>query len=306
MDVGLFDFSEEVRAAREDGKPIVALESTIISHGFPYPANLEMARDVEGIVRSGGAVPATIAVQHGRIKVGLSEAECEFFARADGVAKASRRDLAVLVGRGGSGATTVAATAFIASCVGISSFATGGIGGVHRGGEDNLDISADLNELATSQVIVVCAGAKSILDIGLTLEYLETCGVAVVGYQTDHFPAFYSRESGFAVPTRCDSITELASIFDAQRALDCAGAMLVVNPIPVADEIPRAEMEPIIEAAERERLERNISGSEVTPFLLARIAELSAGKSIRANRALVANNVKLAAEIACSLHMKHA
>lgn len=306
MNAELFDWTLEARKAYEDGLPLVALESTIISHGLPYPTNIEVAREVEEVVRRAGATPATIAIQRGRVRIGLDDAGLEFFARADGVVKASRRDLPALIARSGSGTTTVAATMHLARCAGIHVFATGGIGGVHRGGEGSLDISSDLYELATTQVAVVCAGAKSILDIGRTLEQLETFGVTVVGYKTDQFPAFYSRESGFAVPARCDSATEIASVLESHRALDHRGGVLIANPIPIEHEIPRAEMEPIIEAADRERVERGIIGSEATPFLLGRIAELSKGKSLRANRALIVNNARLAAEVAAMLRIRNA
>lgn len=305
MSAELFDWSPDVIVASKQKRPMVALESTIISHGLPYPTNIEVASEVEDIVRKAGAVPATIAIQQGRVQIGLDDAGLEFFARADGVIKASRRDLAALIARGGSGATTVAATMLLAERAGLQVFATGGIGGVHRNGEDSLDISADLYELSMSQVMVVCAGVKSILDIGRTLEHLETLGVAVIGYQTDQFPAFYSRESGFPVPARCDSIVELATAFRAQCSLGIASGLLVVNPIPLEHEIPRKEMEPIIEAAERERVERGITGSEVTPFLLARIADLSKGRSIRANRALIVHNAQLAAELSVELHRQN-
>ena len=297
----LFEWSTEAAAARDAGRPMVALESTIISHGLPYPTNVDVGKRIEQTVHDGGAVPATIAIRDGRIRIGLDAEQIEFFGHAQGVHKVSRRDIAPLLARGGNGATTVAATMLLAERAGIALFATGGIGGVHRGGAETLDISADLTELATSAVAVVCAGAKSILDIGLTLERLETLGVPVIGYQTDRFPAFYSRESGFAVPATCNSPSEVAEAMVIHKQLRAGGGMLIVNPVPADNEIPLSEMEPIITQAERERIERGVIGSEATPFLLARIGELTDGASIATNKALVYSNALLAAQVAVAL-----
>ncbi len=296
------DISPEVKAALEEGRPVVALESTIISHGMPYPKNVETALRVEQTIRDGGAVPATVAVIGGRLKAGLSHEEIEHLGKAGrAVAKASRRDLPALVARGADGATTVTTTMIIAHMAGISIFATGGIGGVHRGAETTMDISADLEELAQTPVMVVCAGAKSILDLGLTLEYLETRGVPVIGYGTDELPAFYTRRSGFGVDYRADSPEELAAMFRTQRALGFRGGMLVTNPIPEEYAMDKAVIDAAIEQALRECAEQGVHGKETTPFLLARVIELTGGESLESNIRLVLNNAALAARTACAL-----
>ncbi|TDB36833.1 MAG: pseudouridine-5'-phosphate glycosidase [Actinobacteria bacterium] len=291
----------EVRAALDAGAPVVALESTIISHGFPYPANLECALAAEETARSEGAVPATIALIGGEIRVGLDSIGLEHLATAPGIAKVSRRDLATLVARGSDGATTVAATMMIAGMAGIQVFATGGIGGVHRGAETSFDISADLEELARTDVAVVCAGAKSVLDLGLTLEYLETHGVPVLGHRTDEFPAFYTRTSGFGVDARLDSAEEIAAILRTRQELGVAGGVVVANPIPPEFELPHAQIDGVIEAALAEASEHGVRGKAVTPFLLGRIHSLTGGASEVANKELVYNNVRLAARIAGAL-----
>ena len=296
------DISPEVQAALAEGRPVVALESTIISHGMPYPKNVETALRVEQTIRDNGATPATIAVLGGRLKAGLSREEIEHLGKAGrAVAKASRRDLPALVARGADGATTVTTTMIIAHMAGIRIFATGGIGGVHRGAETTMDISADLEELAQTPVMVVCAGAKSILDLGLTLEYLETKGVPVVGYGTDELPAFYTRRSGFSVDYRADSPEELAAMFRAQRALEYRGGMLVPNPIQEEYAMDKAVIDAAIEQALRECGEKGVHGKETTPFLLARVVELTGGESLESNIRLVLNNAALAAKTACEL-----
>ena len=296
------DISPEVKAALDEGKPVVALESTIISHGMPYPKNVETALRVEQTIRDNGAVPATIAVIGGRLKAGLSRGEIEHLGKAGrAVAKASRRDLPALVARGADGATTVTTTMIIAHMAGIRIFATGGIGGVHRGAETTMDISADLEELAQTPVMVVCAGAKSILDLGLTLEYLETKGVPVIGYGTDELPAFYTRKSGFSVDYRADSPEELAAMFRAQRALGYRGGMLVTNPIPEQYAMDKEVIDAAIAQALRECGEKGVHGKETTPFLLARVVELTGGESLESNIRLVLNNAALAARTACAL-----
>ena len=296
------DISPEVKAALDEGRPVVALESTIISHGMPYPKNVETALRVEQTIRDNGAVPATIAVIGGRLKAGLSRGEIEHLGKAGrAVAKASRRDLPALVARGADGATTVTTTMIIARMAGISIFATGGIGGVHRGAETTMDISADLEELAQTPVMVVCAGAKSILDLGLTLEYLETKGVPVIGYGTDELPAFYTRKSGFSVDYRADSPEELAAMFRAQRALGYCGGMLVTNPIPEQYAMDKEVIDAAIAQALRECEEKGVHGKETTPFLLARVVELTGGESLESNIRLVLNNAALAARTACEI-----
>jgi pseudouridine-5'-phosphate glycosidase len=284
-----------------DTRPRVALESTIITHGMPYPENAATARAVEAEVRAAGAEPATIAVIDGEIRVGLADAELEWLAQARDVHKLSRADLPYAVARGLHGSTTVAATMICAHRAGIAVFATGGIGGVHRGAAESFDISADLEELARTTVAVVCAGAKALLDLAKTLEYLETSGVPVIGYRTDEFPAFWSRSSGLAVPLRCDSPSEIAAVLRAKRALGLEGGALICNPIDAADEIPRAEMESFTEAAVAEATVRNITGKAVTPFILSRLVETTAGRSLRANIALVKSNARLAAQLATEL-----
>ena len=296
------DVSPEVSAALAAGKPVVALESTIISHGMPYPKNVETALLVEQTIRDAGAVPATIAIIGGRLKAGLTHDEIEYLGKAGrGVAKASRRDLPVLVGRGADGATTVATTMLIANMAGISVFATGGIGGVHRGAETTMDISADLEELAQTPVMVVCAGAKAILDLGLTLEYLETKGVPVIGYGTEELPAFYTRRSGLKVDARSDSPEDLAAIFRAQRGMGLKTGMLVTNPIPEQYAMDDAVINSAIDQAVRESVEQGVKGKDITPFLLARVVELTGGDSLESNIQLVLNNARLAARTAAAL-----
>ena len=295
------DISPEVQEALQQGKPVVALESTIISHGMPYPQNVETALAVENIVRENGAVPATIAVIGGRLKAGLTPEEIEYFGKkGQAIAKASRRDLAVLCARGEDGATTVTTTMIIAHMAGIKIFATGGIGGVHRGAETTMDISADLEELGQTPVMVVCAGAKSILDLGLTLEYLETKGVPVIGYGTEELPAFYTRSSGFKVDYRMDSPQELAAAFKTQNELGFPGGMLVTNPIPEEYAMPLSVINEAIDQAIGECNEKGIHGKETTPFLLARVAELTGGDSLASNIRLVFNNAKVAAQTAAA------
>ncbi|QKY71741.1 pseudouridine-5'-phosphate glycosidase [Lentibacillus sp. CBA3610] len=295
------ELSEEVQAAKEQGKPVVALESTIISHGMPYPKNVETAREVEQIIREHGAVPATIAIMDGKIKIGLSDAELEDFAQAEGIAKVSRRDLAYLVATGQKGATTVAATMICAELSDIRTFVTGGIGGVHRGAETSMDISADLEELARTNVAVVCAGAKSILDLGLTMEYLETKGVPVIGYETDVLPAFYTQTSPFPVNVRADDSETVASTLKTKWDLDLAGGAVIANPIPQADAIPETEIAAVIDQALTEADTNGVTGKDVTPFLLAKVEELTGGKSLDANIALVKHNAHVGAEIAVKL-----
>ncbi len=296
------EISPEVKAAMEQNKPIVALESTIISHGMPYPKNVETAMEVEKIIRDNGAVPATIAIIGGKLKVGLTEEEIEYFGKKGlAITKTSRRDIPVLVARGEDGATTVAATMIIAELAGIGIFATGGIGGVHRGAETTMDISADLEELSMTNVMVVCAGAKSILDIGLTLEYLETKGVAVIGYQTEELPAFYTTKSGFKVDYKMDTPEEIAAAFSAKSDLGLQGGMLVANPIPTEYAMDFDYITDSIAAAVKEAEEKGIKGKESTPFLLGKIKDITKGSSLEANIQLVYNNAKLAAQIAANL-----
>lgn len=296
------DVNPAVAQALAEGKPVVALESTIISHGMPYPQNVETALKVEEIIRQNGAVPATIAILGGRLKAGLSPAEIEYLGKqGQKVTKASRRDLSVLVAQGADGATTVATTMMIAHMAGIKLFATGGIGGVHRGAETTMDISADLEELAQTPVMVVCAGAKAILDLGLTLEYLETKGVPVLGYGTDELPAFYTRESGLGVDARVDTPEDLAAIFQAQRDLGLKTGMLVTNPIPQQYAMDKAVIDKAIDQALAESHEQGIHGKETTPFLLARVAELTGGDSLESNIQLVLNNARVAAKTAVAL-----
>ena len=303
MDLNKYlDLSPEVAQALKEHRPVVALESTIISHGMPYPQNVETALKVEQIVRDNGAVPATIAVIGGRLKAGCTPAEIEHLGKAGaGVAKASRRDLAVLVARGADGATTVTTTMIIAHMAGIRVFATGGIGGVHRGAQQTFDISADLEELAHTPVMVVCAGAKSILDLGLTLEYLETHGVPVIGYGTEELPAFYTRKSGFGVDYRMDSPEELAAAFHTSLELGFGGGMLVTNPIPEEYSMDPAVINRAIDTAVAEAEEQGVHGKAITPFLLARVKELTGGDSLDSNIQLVFNNARLAARTAAAL-----
>ncbi len=291
--------SPKVEAALREGRPVIALESTIISHGMPYPKNVETALACEQVARDNGAEPATIAVIKGQLCAGLTEQEIEYLGTA--IQKASRRDLPLLIAKKQDGATTVASTMIIAALAEIPVFATGGIGGVHRGAETTMDISADLEELAKTSVAVVCAGVKSILDIGLTLEYLETKGVPVLGYQTKTMPAFYTDESEFSVDYRIETPEEVAAIIAAQRALNYQGGMLVTNPIPKQYAMSAKKINATISAAVEEAEAKGIKGKEVTPFLLAKIVELTEGKSLEANIQLVFNNVALAAKIARAL-----
>ena len=288
----------EVAAARAAGRPIVALESTIITHGMPWPQNVQTALRVEAEVRAHGAVPATIAVLAGRLHVGLTQAELESLGRAGGVAKLSRADLAVCMATGGTGATTVAATMIAAHLAGIAVFATGGIGGVHRGAETSFDVSADLQELAQTPVTVVSAGAKAILDLPKTLEVLETYGVPVIAFGQDALPAFWSRDAGLRAPLRMDDPAAIAAAHRMRAALGLPGGQLVANPIPLADEIPATTLAPLIAQALAEARDQGIAAKAVTPFLLSRLHDLTAGESLRANIALVLNNARLAAAIA--------
>ena len=295
------DVNPEVAKAVAEGKPVVALESTIISHGMPYPQNVETALKVERIIRENGAVPATIAILGGRLKAGLTPDEIEYLGKAgQAVTKASRRDLPVLVAQGKDGATTVTTTMMIAHMAGINIFATGGIGGVHRGAETTMDISADLEELAHTPVMVVCAGAKSILDLGLTLEYLETHGVPVIGYGTKELPAFYTRRSGFSVDYELDTPEELAAAFKAQRDLGLKGGMLVTNPIPEEYAMDYDTINNAIDEAIRESIRDGIHGKATTPYLLAKVKDLTGGDSLESNIRLVFNNAAVAAKTAAA------
>ncbi len=293
--------SPEVAAALRDGQPVVALESTIITHGMPFPQNVETAHEVEEEVRAAGAVPATIAIRHGEIRIGLKPGAMEALARESDVLKLSRADLAVALSEGATGSTTVAATMICAHLAGIEVFATGGIGGVHRGAEESFDISADLAELAQTPVTVVAAGAKAILDLEKTLEVLETNGVPVIGYQTDAFPAFWSRDSGLKAPLRMDDPARIAAAHRMRARLGLPGGQLVANPIPGASEIPPDALAPLIERATAEAARAGVSGKAVTPFLLRRLLELTEGDSLAANMALVKNNARLGARIAAAL-----
>jgi pseudouridine-5'-phosphate glycosidase len=295
------DVSPEVAAALANHGPVIALESTIISHGFPYPANVETARAAEAEARKAGAIPATVAILGGRLKVGLSAEQIEHLGSTPGIAKASRRDIPTLLASGADGATTVAGTMLIAALAGIRVFATGGIGGVHRSAERSMDVSADLLELARTEVAVVCAGAKSILDLGLTLEVLETHGVPVLGFQTDEFPAFYTRSSGFGVDARFETPEQIAEALQVRRELGMGGGTVIANPIPERYALDAAEVDGWIAAALADADAAGVHGKAVTPFLLARIHELSSGRSEEANKQLVYNNVRLAAQIARAL-----
>ena len=296
------DMSPEVKEAMETGKPVVALESTIISHGMPYPKNVETALNVQRIIRENGAVPATIAIIKGRLKAGLTDNEIEYLGKTGrAVPKASRRDLPILVAEGKDGATTVTTTMMIAHMAGIEVFATGGIGGVHRGAQKTFDISADLEELANTPVMVICAGAKAILDLGLTLEYLETKGVPVIGYGTQELPAFYSRHSGLKVDYEIDTPQDLAMAFHVKRELGMKGGMLVTNPITEAYAMDGTKIDKDIDQALKEADQQGVHGKETTPFLLARVAELTGGDSLESNIQLVYNNVKLGAQTASAL-----
>ena len=299
---GILDIAPEVQEALAQGKPVVALESTIISHGMPYPQNVETANNVERIVRENGAVPATIAIIGGRLKAGLSPEEIEYLGReGTKITKVSRRDLPVIVSKKMDGATTVATTMIIANMAGICVFATGGIGGVHRGAEVTMDISADLEELAQTGVLVVCAGAKSILDLGLTLEYLETKGVPVIGYGTEELPAFYTRTSGFRVDYRLDTPEEVADAFRAKLDMGLRGGMLVTNPIPEVYQMDPIVINKAIDEAIEEAKSLGIHGKEITPFLLAKVKDITGGDSLDSNIRLVYNNAAIAAGIAVAL-----
>jgi pseudouridine-5'-phosphate glycosidase len=294
--------SEEVRVAKEQGKPIVALESTIISHGMPYPQNVKTAREVEQIIRDNGAVPATIAIVDGKIKIGLSDEELEMFGKSSDVAKVSRRDLAYLIATKKLGATTVAATMICAELAEINIFVTGGIGGAHRGAETTMDISADLDELSQTNVAVICAGAKSILDLGLTMEYLETKGVPVIGYKTDVLPAFFTRTSEFPLNLRADDVDSIASTLKVKWDLGLKGVAVIANPIPEEHAMDEQFINGIIESALKEAEERKIAGKDVTPFMLGKVKELTEGKSLDANIALVKNNAVVGAKLAVSFN----
>ena len=296
-----FDFKDEVKEALEEGKPVVALESTLISHGFPYPENLEVAEEMEEIIRGYGVVPATIAVIKGKIKVGLTRGELEFMAASKDILKASRRDLAVIAAKGLNGATTVAATMMVAERAGIKVFATGGIGGVHRGAEKTFDISADLQELARTPVVVVCSGAKAILDLPLTKEYLETMGVPVIGFGSEELPAFYCRESGLKVDYVVNDEVEAAKIIRAMQDLELGGGMIIANPVPEEYALSMEYMNEMIEEAVRAAEKEGIKGKKLTPYLLNKIKELTEGKSLKANIELVKDNARVAAKIAREL-----
>jgi pseudouridine-5'-phosphate glycosidase len=296
------DIAPEVQRALDAGQPVVALESTIISHGMPYPQNVATALQVEQEVRNHGAVPATIAIVNGRLKAGLSAAEIEALGKSGrDVVKVSRRDVPFIVAAGATGATTVASTMIIAAMAGIRLFATGGIGGVHRGAQQSFDVSADLQELAQTPVAVVCAGAKSILDLRLTLEYLETHGVPVVGYQTNALPAFFTRDSAFSVDYRLDTPQEIARALHVKWAMSLKGGMVIANPIPEAYAMPRAAIDAAIEQALAEAQAQNIGGKESTPFLLARVCDITGGDSLAANIQLVLNNARLASAVGLEL-----
>lgn len=296
------EYSDEVKKAMEEGKPVVALESTIISHGMPYPQNIETAKACEEIIRENGAVPATTAIINGKIKIGLNDEELEFMATSKDIIKASRRDFAYIVSRGLNGATTVASTIIASRLAGIKIFVTGGLGGVHRNAEVTFDISRDLEELASNDIMIVCAGCKSILDIGLTLEYLETKGVPVFGYQTDLMPAFFTRKSEFKVDYNIKNPKEAADAANTQWNLGLKGGILLTNPIAEEDSMDEEKINKAIEEALREAEEKGIHGKETTPFLLSKVLEVTEGKSLEANIALVKNNARLGAEVAKHLY----
>lgn len=296
-----FHYKREVKEALARDKPLVALESTIIAHGMPYPDNVQTAIEVEEVVRKSGAVPATIGIVDGEVKVGLTEDEIQLLAESDEVEKVSRRDLPVVLARGLHGATTVAGTTVIAEKAGINLFVTGGVGGVHRGWSGSFDISADLRQLAISTVAVVSAGVKSILDIGATLERLETYGVPVLGYETQEFPAFYSRESGFDVDYRVDNPKEVAKIMLSRMELDLDGGVMIANPVPEEDEIGFSEMNSLINETLEEAESKDITGKNLTPFLLGRIVEKTNGRSLETNKSLVKSNAQLGSRIAVEL-----
>lgn len=296
------EYSDEVKKAMEEGKPVVALESTIISHGMPYPQNIETAKACEEIIRENGAVPATTAIIGGKIKIGLSDEELEFMATSKDIIKASRRDFAYIISQGLNGATTVASTIIASRLAGIKIFVTGGLGGVHRHAEVTFDISRDLEELAANDIMIVCAGCKSILDIGLTLEYLETKGVPVFGYQTDYMPAFFTRKSEFKVDYNIKNPKEAAEAAKTQWELGLQGGILLTNPIPESDSMDEEKINGAIEKALVEAEEKGIHGKETTPFLLSKVLEVTEGKSLEANIALVKNNARLGAEVAKYLY----
>lgn len=296
--------SQEVQEGMAKGLPVVALESTIISHGMPYPKNVEMARTVEQIIRDNGAVPATIAIIDGKIKIGLSDEELEMFGSSKGIAKVSRRDMAAILASGKLGATTVATTMIGAELAGIKFFVTGGLGGVHRGWETTLDISADMDEFAQTNVTVICAGAKSILDLPATLEYLETKGVPVVGYQTENLPAFFTRDSGLKLPLSADSLEEIADMIRTKWELGLEGGVVVANPIPEEHAMDPDYINGIIADAVKEAEEKGIVGKDITPFLLGNIVEKTGGKSLEANIKLVENNARVGAKLAVEFFKK--
>lgn len=295
------DIQPEVKKALAEGAPVIALESTIISHGMPYPKNVETALAVEEVIRQGGAVPATIGIIGGRIKIGLTHEEIEYMATAKNVAKVSRRDFPLILSQKADGATTVAGTMIAANMAGIRLFVTGGIGGVHRGAGESFDISADLEELKMTDVTVICAGVKSILDIPATLEYLETSGVPVITFGADQFPAFYSRESGVPAECRIDTAAEVAALLRTKAEMGMKGGVLVACPVPAEDEIPFAQIDGVIQQALAECSAQKVTGKRITPFLLSRVKDLTEGRSLEANIKLVLNNAKIGAEIATSL-----
>ena len=297
----MLHFTDELKHALHNRLPVVALESTIIAHGMPYPKNVETARDVESIIRSHGAIPATIAILNGKVHIGLDAEQLEQLGNTKDVWKVSIRDLPYVMSKDLNGATTVAATMRLAAMAGIKVFVTGGIGGVHRGAETSMDVSADLTEMAKTNVAVVSAGVKSILDIGLTLEYLETLGIPVVTYQSNDFPSFYSRSSGYATPLRLDNPGEIAKMLNVKWAMNLEGSVLIANPIPEELEVPFEVIETYIRSALNEAAKKGIHGKEVTPFILKFIADTTKGKSLDSNIALVKNNAKLGAEIACCM-----
>lgn len=305
MTKSLLRFSPEVRQALIDHRPIVALESTIISHGMPYPQNVEMANNVESIIRREGAVPATIAILDGEIRIGLESKDLEYLAQAKDVVKVSRRDLASVVASKKTGATTVAATMICAHLAGIEFFVTGGIGGIHRGYEETLDVSADLEELGMTEVTVICAGAKSILDLPRTMEYLETKGVPVIGYQTDELPAFFTRLSGIKLEMRMDSPVEIAQFLATKKLLGLKGGVLIANPIPQEHQLDRDFINEVIDSSIQEAQAKGITGKKVTPFLLGNIVSRTEGKSLNANLELVYNNAKVGAQLAVAANQLH-
>ena len=297
----MIEISQKVQKSIANGKAVVALESTIIAHGMPYPKNLQTALEIEALIREQGAEPATIGILEGVIKIGMSNEDLEIMANSESVEKVSRRDIPVVIAKKLHGATTVAATMILAEKAGIEIFVTGGIGGVHRGASQSFDISADLEELANTNVSVVCAGVKSILDIGSTLEYLETIGVPVLGYKCAEFPAFYSRNSGFEIPNSMESLADIAKIIHSKRKMELKGAVLIANPIPEMYQIEASKMEGMIELALKKARENNISGKAITPFLLSEIVHLTGGESLEANIALVKHNAWLGAQLALEL-----